>query len=827
VYDHLKPEGDGAVWLNIRRPEVGAKPVVKGRVDILNGKFVFDEFPYPLSRVRGTITFGWDEKSRMDRVDVSLRGTGVLDGPNKDVPVEVRGFVGPLGHGESEFDFWVQTRGVTSEPVLTAAYPAPVREALKIFDAPGKGEFPRYYGGFVANVHRPPGPKQKWGVTVDVNLEDARGSLTFFPYPVEHLTGKLHITDERVDVIDATVRKGDAELVVNGHVSFGKDKPLDPQMRVVAKNLPIDKELIGALPKDRRQWLEKLGASGKVDLDGRVERDPAAVAAGKSGEDAIGYDMNVTLKEGAFWPVDGKPAMSGLTGKLRLTPQQLVIGEMHGARGKGQITGSGLVTFGTKPMVTFAGSAKNLMLDPGLYKLLPAAWREGWDAAKPEGTVDVDVKYAGAVGTATATTQPTTQASTQPAGEFEATIRPVKLAMTPRAVPVRLEDVKGSIVIKPDVITLNDITAKRKGGGTVAYSGTVPTGKGGAWEMKLAAKELANDKELRAALPAAVAKLMESLKVEGKLSVDFSKLSYRSAPPGSEDGDLDAVGVITAEGNAFDVGVPLADVVGSIALETSARKGKLAGLSGTIDFSSLKMGGRDVKNFRATLFKPDEQDALRIGKVSGEIAGGNLAGEVDLVFPDTGPSRFGVGLLLRNADIATLLGPAEKDIKGRLSASLAVEGNWGDASTRRGRGDVQVTGKEMYKIPLVLGLMQITNLSLPISSPFNDAAARYSVEGERINFEAVELRASNMLMSGSGWLDFGSKKVSMTFVTDTPGGWRIPFISDIIQGARQEFLKIQVSGSVQEPKVSGSMMSTFTTTVDEVFNGNKSGGRKR
>jgi hypothetical protein len=40
-------------------------------------------------------------------------------------------------------------------------------------------------------------------------------------------------------------------------------------------------------------------------------------------------------------------------------------------------------------------------------------------------------------------------------------------------------------------------------------------------------------------------------------------------------------------------------------------------------------------------------------------------------------------------------------------------------------------------------------------------------------------------------------------------------------------MQIHVTGSVKEPKVSGSMMSTFTTTVDEVFdkNGTKRGGK--
>src|SRR4029079_7149643 len=145
-----------------------------------------------------------------------------------------------------------------------------------------------------------------------------------------------------------------------------------------------------------------------------------------------------------------------------------------------------------------------------------------------------------------------------------------------------------------------------------------------------------------------------------------------------------------------------------------------------------------------------------------------------------------------------------------------IDGNWGDPASRRGRGDVSVSGKDMYKIPVLLGLMQITNLSLPISSPFNEAAVRYNVEGEKVSFEQIEMRASNMLMSGSGWLDFKSKRGRMTFVTDRLKECGTPFITDILRGARQELMQIHVSGTVKEPKVSGSMMNTFTTTVDEV-----------
>src|SRR2546423_4834100 len=131
------------------------------------------------------------------------------------------------------------------------------------------------------------------------------------------------------------------------------------------------------------------------------------------------------------------------------------------------------------------------------------------------------------------------------------------------------------------------------------------------------------------------------------------------------------------------------------------RGGKLGGLRGTIQADSLKLAERPATNFYAEIFKPEKQDAMRLDKMQAALAGGELAGQVDLAFPDNGPSRFAVGLVLRNADVTQLSG--DKDIHGQLTASLALEGAWNDVTSRRGRGDVAVSGRDMYHIPLMLG----------------------------------------------------------------------------------------------------------------------------
>jgi hypothetical protein len=86
-------------------------------------------------------------------------------------------------------------------------------------------------------------------------------------------------------------------------------------------------------------------------------------------------------------------------------------------------------------------------------------------------------------------------------------------------------------------------------------------------------------------------------------------------------------------------------------------------------------------------------------------------------------------------------------------------------------------------------------------------------------FESIEVRAKDLLISGSGALDFGTKKVNLTFTTDNPNWPKVPILGDIVQSAKHELLQIHVKGTLQEPKVSASAMSTFTTTVDEVLKG--------
>jgi hypothetical protein len=867
VYDQFKPEGECRLAIRVDRPEAGDRPIINGEVKVLDGRFVFNRFPYPLRNVTGKIGIGHANDGSAT-LSLDVRGNGPATGPNRDTVLQIRSFgdgIGPIGTNICGVNVRISGENVASEDILRNAFPPEVREALNNFDAHRTGKYPQFRGDFVTEVVRPVGYLQRWSFDTDIALKDASGSLSAFPYPLSGLAGKLLVRSGYVELADIHTASagGSGTLTINGRYAWktsdgprgpqpqyrARDAQLSPrvdeavvtELKVMGRGLSIDNDLITALPRERRDWLRKLGINGKVDVDGRVypskesepkvewvvgnEREsPDAIAnvqdvypaAGRGNVLPMAYDLKLSIRDGSLRPFGGTFEATDASASLHLTPERLIIERATAKRGDGELSVGGTIDFAAgNPRVVLDGSAKLIKLDDPLYALLPEAGKRAWDETQPQGTLDAEVHY---VTSASA-------AATKPA-EMRVTLKPRDLAATLKSMPYRLEKMSGTIAVEGNRVTLEEVSGQH-GEGKITVSGTGALGAASIWDVRVVAEKLAVDDELRTALPKALSGLFDSIKLKGAIGCDFTKFVYRGAAQTSADkpGDpeVDVVGSVNFIGAALDVGVPITDAQGAMKIDAAIREGHLETLSGGLDFPAMSMAGRITKNFRADLFKPAGRTELRISKMRGEIAGGAMSGDMTLIYPDDGPSRYALELVVRDADAQALAW--EKDdgtMKGRLTASLSLEGSWGDAAQRRGRGDVIVRGKELKRIPLVLGLLQVTNLALPISSPFNEATAVYNLEGSRVIFDQIKLSAKNMLMEGNGTLDFATKKVDLVFTTDNPNGlMQIPFIKELWRNARNEMLKIRVTGTIQEPSVKAQSMGTFWTTVDEVFDARK------
>jgi hypothetical protein len=93
------------------------------------------------------------------------------------------------------------------------------------------------------------------------------------------------------------------------------------------------------------------------------------------------------------------------------------------------------------------------------------------------------------------------------------------------------------------------------------------------------------------------------------------------------------------------------------------------------------------------------------------------------------------------------------------------------------------------------------------------------VEGQEVVLEQISIKGKQMSMDGGGHIDFATHKVSLSLTTNNPNALTIPLVGAMLNGAQQEMLRIHVDGTLQEPKVSASSFDTFTTTIDQVLNG--------
>ncbi|HMB96446.1 MAG TPA: hypothetical protein VKK61_10435, partial [Tepidisphaeraceae bacterium] len=300
IYDRFKPRGICRYWVELDRNSPGARPQVTGEIDIIDASFSFDKFPYPLRKAVGKITLTHDPETGEEYIKLNrIRGRGMEGGPNADSFVEVNGSIGPIGP-EAHVDVIVAAQHISSEPSLLAAFPPVTRKALTVFDAPGKGEFPKFSGDFVCSIIRLRGRESHWTIDTNIHLDDASGSLVAFPYPLTGLTGDLKIHGDNLELININTTKGDATMRIDGRVSWPRsdsdDMPekmpaLKPNLKIMARNVPLDQDLLDALPAAQKTWLEKIGAGGQFDIDGTIK--PAT-----SADNDLDCDFDIAMHDG-------------------------------------------------------------------------------------------------------------------------------------------------------------------------------------------------------------------------------------------------------------------------------------------------------------------------------------------------------------------------------------------------------------------------------------------------------------------------------------------------------------------------------------------------
>ena len=133
--------------------------------------------------------------------------------------------------------------------------------------------------------------------------------------------------------------------------------------------MPIDENLLSALPASQQQWVNKAGLTGRVDADGQISA---------SDKGAITYDAHMALHDASLRPIQNVLAVSDVAGKFHLTQDKLEVENLHAAAATPDLSAAGNVDLsGNQAIATLTASARKLSFDDSTIQTVSADGREG------------------------------------------------------------------------------------------------------------------------------------------------------------------------------------------------------------------------------------------------------------------------------------------------------------------------------------------------------------------------------------------------------------------------------------------------------------------
>lgn len=345
---------------------------------------------------------------------------------------------------------------------------------------------------------------------------------------------------------------------------------------------------------------------------------------------------------------------------------------------------------------------------------------------------------------------------------------------------------------------------------------------------------------LLAQMPAGLRAALDDLKVRatGPVSFEPLRLSLNFDAQG-ELGAYAAGGTIGVSDLSLEPGVGVKEGKGRIEF-TAERAGPLVPSAYEVWglFDSVRVSGITMTSARARIVG-DPSGRVLIPHLSGVCHGGRFAGEAEVGPAAEDGRAYSMAAQFSGVRFASLLaefapagspqpgqeeqGAAES--RGLLDASLTIGGKADRPETRRGRGTGSITGGRVMSLPLLVPLVRVSNLELPLEETLDFARADYFIEGPLVNFEELSIFSRSVEFFGFGTVRWPDLALDLRF--RPRARTRIPLITPMLEGVRNELVGAQVVGTLKEPDVTFTALGGTQRFIGSMFGSSPSEQQRR
>jgi hypothetical protein len=653
------------------------------------------------------------------------------------------------------------------------------------------------------------------GIGATVVCRDVAATYRHFPYPLEHLSGRLTLEDERL-AVDVHGLIGERPALLRGTIDHpGPDAKV--QLKIQAESVPIDTAFLAALPPDVRKVVDQFHPAGSVKALVRVLRTPMVGPGAKpEGHLVIDADLDLNPRCEITWA--GLPyPVRNLTGRLALHPDVWEFKNMRGRNGQALITGNGRVQKmagpklpgGEEPLkIDLQIQAKNLPFNDDLRKALQPAWQKAWSIINPIGASDVDAQVHIQPGR-----EDVNHISITPRSESSVRLeihREPQPGIDPGGTfELRMEKVRGQFDFDNGKVKMSDVNFLFHGAPVQFAAGDVvveDTGRFALAVTDLWVKEIRFDSNLREIMPRLMAEFAlrlddgKAFTARGNLQIGWSGVPREPAWCRWDH----ALAVFND--NSLRSGVPLEHIQGQLEDVRGWSNGQDLEIHGIVRLASVNVMGQQVSELESP-FHLDHGTA-RLEDVRGKLLKGKLEGNGAISLDAT--PRYHAAVRLSGAqleDYARTL-PGRQSFRGALSAAIELGGLGNDVRSIQGGGEAHIAEGDLGELPVALRFIDFINSNLTLlDSPrtsrktmFDSADIEFRIDHGTAILDPIKFTGSALSLQGKGRRDpLGGLDLRLKVLYGRDR-FHLPVVSDLMREASAQFLIVHVMGTPSNPK---------------------------
>ncbi len=775
----------------IREPGSGGGLAFQGELHALGVVGRYHRFPYEVQDLQGLIRF--DGKLVEIEHLRGRHGSGTLD---------INGRIDRTTRRAS-VDVTIEAATVPLDVALYEALSDRYRDVFRKFN-------PRGTADIHLHLHRPGAvkrdPEPPWSVAVAADLVDAQVTFEQFPYPLDGVFGQVRVEDGRLRFNGLTGQHGDGSVRIDGDASMRANAPPDVELRIEARSIRLDEALASALPADGRGALAQFQPDGTVDLLGTAslhDRDVGVV-----------YDFRADLADASIRYDQIPYAIEDVHGTLHIRPDDVTIMDLRGRHGSATIVGRGAVH--RRPggfLADLEFDCHGLSLDRELYDTLPKDVRSAWDRLDLAGTGHVKTHIYYSV------------CDAAPTLRYRSEIEIADARLRFDGLPLTLRSVAAKALLTERRIEIVSLRG-RVGDGDVQMTGAVDlTSPGWCGTFEVDATDMTFNDALVSALPPALARYLEAAHAAGQFNLHLDPIHFEADASGKT--RWQAAGRLALSDTSADLGLKLRGATGDLVGRVVIGEDGAVDLDADADLERVTLSHWKLENARAELRLPAGSRMLSITDASAELYEGTASGSAEVDFPGSN-TEYRLAVTVRDARIGPYLASlprrahAAKDRKspkptqGYIYGNIFLRGRTGPVRRVDGGGELFLRQAQVWKLPLVWSIFQVLNLT-PDENVFHDGRLKFFITDDTLTLHELDLQGKAMSFVGGGRMDLKNGRLDVTLLAGSPIRFRVPVLSDLLEGASRELMEVRVTGTLAEPDLSPRPLKSLRKALESLF----------